>query len=160
MTVATALHMGSGWSWGGRSPAAAWRQRASRSAWRLPIFSSDALSSVGYARAVGAGRTRAVHVALDPAEAERVRREWAEWRMPLPLEVVHAPFRSLEAPVLETVRAITARPGTIAAVVVLEIAGGSWWRDGLHNERSLYLEWLLRLEPRVVLSAAPLHRRL
>jgi hypothetical protein len=60
----------------------------------------------------------------------------------------------------DSVRAITARPWTIAAVVVPEIASGSWWRDGLHNERSLYLEWLLRFEPRVVLSAAPLHRRL
>jgi hypothetical protein len=75
-----------------------------------------------------------------------------------PLEIVDAPFRSLERPVLETVRAATARPGTIVAVVVPELATGRWWQDLLHNERSLYLGWLPRSEPRVVLSGVPLRR--
>ena len=76
--------------------------------------------------------------------------------MPLPLEVVEAPFRSLEQPVLETVRAITSSPNKIALVVVPGILAGSWWQDLLHNERALYLGWLLR----VVLSTVPLRRRL
>lgn len=121
----------------------------------------DAASgAVAYARALGAADVRAVHVALDPLVAERVRDDWHGVPMPVPLEVVEAPFRSLEQPVLDTVRAVTARPDTMAAVVVPELATGSPWRDLLHNERSLYLEWLLRFEPRVVLTTVPLRRRL
>ena len=80
--------------------------------------------------------------------------------MPLPLEVVEAPFRSLEQPVLETVRAVTVRPDTVALVVVPEITAASCWQELLHSERELYLGWLLCFEPRVVLSTVPLRRRL
>lgn len=114
--------------------------------------------AVAYARGLGAAEVRAVHVALDPLAADRIRDDWRASRLPVPLEVVDAPFRSLEDPVLETVRDVTARPNTIAAVVVPELATGSWWRDLLHNERSLYLGWLLRFEPGVVLSTVPLRR--
>jgi len=55
---------------------------------------------------------------------------------------------------------VTSRPDTVAVVVVPAIIAGSWWQDLLHNERALYLGWLLRFEPRVVLSTVPLRRRL
>jgi hypothetical protein len=80
--------------------------------------------------------------------------------MPVPLDVVDAPFRSLEQPVLETVREVTARPNTVAAVIVPDLASEVWWRDLLYNERALYLAWLLRFEPRVVITSVPLRRRL
>jgi amino acid transporter len=121
----------------------------------------DAVSgAVAYARGIGAAGARAVHVALDPDRAEGVRRDWEEWRMPIPLEIVDAPFRSLEQPVLESVRGLTARPDTIALVVLPQIVADHWWQDLLHNEHTLYLEWLLRFEPRVVVSGVPLRRRL
>jgi hypothetical protein len=72
--------------------------------------------------------------------------------MPLPLEVVDAPFRSLKQPVLDTVRAVTARPDTVAVVLVPGIIAGSWWQDLLHNEHALYLGWLLRFKPWLVVS--------
>jgi hypothetical protein len=62
--------------------------------------------------------------------------------------------------VLDTVRGVTSRPGTLAVVVLPELATDSWWRDALHNERAVYLTWLLMFEPRVVVAAVPLHRRL
>jgi amino acid transporter len=121
----------------------------------------DAVSgAVAYARGIGAADMRAVHVALDPLVAERVASDWESRPMPVPLEVVDAPFRTLEQPVLETVRAVTARPNTGAAVIVPELASGARWRDLLHNERALYLAWLLRFEPRVVITGVPLRRRL
>jgi amino acid transporter len=116
--------------------------------------------AVAYALAIGGADTRAIHVALDPRVGERVRSDWESRPMPGPLEMVEAPFRSLEQPVLEIVRAVTARPNTVAAVVVPELATGRWGRDLLHNERALYLAWLLRFEPGVVFSSVPLRRRL
>jgi|Tabmets5t2r1_1033131.scaffolds.fasta_scaffold00415_8 amino acid transporter len=116
--------------------------------------------AVAYARGIAGDNARAIHVALDADAAERIRHDWQEWPMPLQLEIVEAPFRSLEQPVLETVRAVTADPDRVAAVVVPAIASGRWWQDLLYNDRTLYLAWLLRLEPRVVLSTVPLRRRL
>ena len=126
----------------------------------VPEVDDSVVGAVAYARAIGAAGARAIHVAIDPPAAERVKSDWKESRMPLPLEVVEAPFRSLEQPVLETVRAVTSSPNKIALVVVPGILAGSWWQDLLHNERALYLDWLLRFEPRVVLSTVPLRRRL
>jgi amino acid transporter len=124
------------------------------------VFEVDdaAAAALAYAQAIGGGDARAVHVALEPPADQRIRSDWEAWPMPVPLEVVDAPFRSLEQPVLEIVRAITARPDTVAVVVLPEVVSGRWWRDLLLNERILYLAWLLRFEPGVVLSSVPLRR--
>jgi hypothetical protein len=98
---------------------------------------------------------RAIDVALDHDAAELVRRDWQASRMPLPLEIVEPPFRSLEQPVLETVGAVTARPDRLVGP-----ASDGLWKDLLHNERSLYLGWLLRFEPRVVMCSVPPSRRI
>ena len=45
----------------------------------VPGLGDATSQAVRYAGALGVARTRAVHVALDADEAERVRREWAEW---------------------------------------------------------------------------------
>jgi hypothetical protein len=52
--------------------------------------------------------------------------DWEAWPMPVPLDVVDAPFRSLEQPLLETVRDVTGRPNTVAAVIVPDLASGVW----------------------------------
>jgi hypothetical protein len=59
---------------------------------------------------------------------------------------------------LETVRAVTGAPGAIAAVVVTELGAHHLWEALLHNDRSVYLEWLLLSEPRTVVTQVPLHR--
>ena len=101
---------------------------------------------------------RAVHVALDPVVAERVRSDWERWPMPVPLEVIDAPFRSLEQPVLETVRAVTERPGTVAAVVVPEVASAA--RGETCSTTSARSPGCCASEPRVVITTVPLRRRL
>ena len=115
-------------------------------------------NALGYARSLGASCVRAVHVALDPEQAERVEREWDRQGLPLALEKVDAPFRSLETPVLETVRAVTAAPDAIAALVVPELGSEHAWEALLQNDRSVYLEWLLLSESRTVVTQVPLHR--
>jgi len=115
---------------------------------------------LAFARGLGAERVRAVHVALDAERAKRLSTDWERTGSPVALEIVDAPFRSLEGPVLNTVRGVTSRPGSLAVVVLPELATDSWWRDALHNERAVYLTWLLLFEPRVVVAAVPLHRRL
>jgi hypothetical protein len=144
----------------GETPPPAVQRTSTEALVFVPEVDDAVFGAVAYARGIGAADARAIHVAIDPPAAERVKSDWKDSGIPLPLEVVEAPFRSLEQPVLETVRAVTSSPNKIALVVVPEILAGSWWQDLLHNERALYLGWLLRFEPRVVVSTVPLRRPL
>src|SRR5205814_1899931 len=84
---------------------------------------------------------------FDAAEAERVRREWLERAMPLPLEVEEAEFRDLGDPLLDYLRGITADPDTVAVVIMPELIFSGSSRL-LHNQRALYIKRLLLFEPR------------
>ena len=111
--------------------------------------------AVNYARALRPHGVRALFFALHPEEVDTVQREWAEWRMPIPLEIVDAPFRELEGPLLDSVRRVTSPPGSLASVILPELAAPGWWRDLLHNGRSLHVRRILQFEPRVIVSSVP-----
>jgi hypothetical protein len=102
---------------------------------------------------------RAIFFALDPGEIEPVANEWAERRIPVPLDIVEAPFRDLTAPILEEVRRITSRPDALAAVIVPELVVKKWWHNFLHNHRPVFIKRLLLFEPHVALSSVPYQLR-
>lgn len=113
--------------------------------------------AVNYARALRADSVRAVSFALDAEDVQRIQDRWGELGMPVPLDIVDAPFRELDGPVLNEVRRITRRPGTLAAVVVPEVVVGRWWspRHLLHGQRVLFIKRLLLFEDNVILSSVP-----
>lgn len=114
-----------------------------------------AAQAAAYAVSLRPSRTRAVYVALDSEDVEAAQESWRRWGIPVALEVVEAPLRTLEHPVLDTVRAMTADPGVLVLAVIPELAAPRWWQDLLYNERSLYLRWLLLFEDRVVVCSVP-----
>ncbi len=111
--------------------------------------------AVNYACRLGTGDTRALFFALNPEETEPVQAEWEERQLPIPLEVIDAPYRHLGDPLLEQLRNVTEDPDSIAAVVLPETIVKRRWHSFLHNQRALYLKWLLLFEPRVILSSVP-----
>jgi amino acid transporter len=113
------------------------------------------IRAVNYARSLRATETRAVYVALDPGSVEDITREWEERRIPLELDIVEAPFRELHVPILEEVRRVTARPDSVAAVVIPEIVVSRWWQGFMHGQRALFIKRLLLFEDRVILSSVP-----
>jgi hypothetical protein len=70
------------------------------------------------------------------------------------LDIVEAPFRDLGPPMLDEVRRITGRPGSLVSAIVPELVVRTWWHHLLHNQRALFIKRLLLFEPRVVLSSA------
>ena len=46
-------------------------------------------------------------------------------------------------------------PGSLASVILPELAAPGWWRDLLHNGRSLHVRRILQFEPRVIVSSVP-----
>jgi len=113
------------------------------------------IRAVNYARSLNATETRAVFFAFDPKDAPPIQEEWGARQLGIPLDVVEAPFRDLEAPMMAEVRRYTARTDTLVTVVMPEIVTGKWRHVLLHNQTPLFVKRLFLFEPRVVLSSVP-----
>ncbi len=111
--------------------------------------------AVNYAVSLGAAETRAIYFDLDPDQPPGIIEEWAERGLPVPLDIVEAPFRDLTGPMLEEVRRHTRRPDTLAIVVIPEFVVTKWRHQLLHNQNALFVKRLFLFEPRCVLSSVP-----
>jgi amino acid transporter len=107
-----------------------------------------------YARSLGVAETSAVYFAYDDADASRIARDWSRHEIPLPLEIIEAPFRDIGEPLLERIGKITADPEALAVVVMPELVVRGPERL-LHNQRALYVKRLLLFQPRVILTSVP-----
>ncbi|MFL5737152.1 MAG: APC family permease [Actinomycetota bacterium] len=113
------------------------------------------IRAVNYAMTLESADTRAVYFDLDPDIAYTMQEEWADRGMPIPLDIVEAPFRDLTGPMLQEVRRITAREDTIASIVIPEIVVRHSRHMVLHNQSALFVKRLMLYEPRTILSSVP-----
>ncbi len=111
--------------------------------------------AIEYARSLRATEARAVFFAMDPEEATDIQREWEEFRISVPLDIVEAPFREMDVPMLDELHRITRHPDSLAIVVVPEFRVRKWRHLLLHNQRALFIKRLLLFEPRVILTSVP-----
>ena len=127
-----------------------------RAVCRLLVSGAHAatMRAANYASTLGFDDTKAVFFAFDDEEGDRIRRDWNERSMRVPLEVEAAPFRDLGDPLLRSLREITADPDTVAVVIMPELIFHGPSRL-LHNQRALYIKRLLLFEPRVILASVP-----
>ena len=127
-----------------------------RAVCRLLVSGAHAASmrAVNYARTLGFTDTKALFFAFEREESDRLRSEWAEAGMRVPLEIEEAPYRDIGEPLLRSLRAITADPEAVAVVILPELIFSGPQRL-LHNQRALYIKRLLLFEPRVILTSVP-----
>ncbi len=123
----------------------------------VPVASvgDPTLRALDYALSLPVNTVRAVHIALGEAETATIQAAWRDAALPIPLEVVSSPYRDLGTPLLELVREVTARPGTLCNVVMSEAVMMRRRHSVLHNQRALYLKRLLIFEPATVLTSVP-----
>ncbi len=127
-----------------------------RAVCRLLVSGAHAatMRAANYASTLGLDDTKAVFFAFDEEEGDRIRRDWRERSMRVPLEVEADPFRDLGDPLLRYLREITVDPDTVAVVIMPELIFHGPSRL-LHNQRALYIKRLLLFEPRVILASVP-----
>jgi hypothetical protein len=101
-------------------------------------------------------RVRAVHIAEHADEAEAIEEQWAEQGLPVPLDIVAAPYRELGEPLLHEVEALQAEGADLITVVIGEFVP-KWWQHGLHNHRALQMKARLLFEPGVAVVSVPHH---
>ncbi len=96
--------------------------------------------------------TAALHVGVDDEAAEKLRQQWEDLEISVPLVVVDSPYRSLAGPLLEYVdETLKREPESFVAVVIPEFVPAHWRHALLHNQSALLLEFALRSRPNVVL---------
>jgi amino acid transporter len=113
------------------------------------------IRAVRYAMSLEAAETRAIHFQLDAEETEGIERRWFDANLPIPLDIVEAPFRDLTEPILEEIRRFTSRPDTVVNVVIPELVVKRPWHLLLHNQTALFIKRLLLFEERAILTSVP-----
>jgi hypothetical protein len=99
---------------------------------------------------------RAVHIAEIAGEAETIEEQWSAQQIPVPLDVVAAPYREMGAPLLHEVEALKGEGADLVTVVIGEFVP-KWWQHGLHNHRALQMKARLLFEPGVAVVSVPHH---
>jgi hypothetical protein len=100
------------------------------------------VQALRFARSVS-DRVTAVYVETTPGASDRIRKEWKQWGMGVPLEVVPSPYRSVIGPLLDYLdRSDLEHNDWYPACVLLpEFVPARWWHHLLHNQTA----WLLRV---------------
>lgn len=131
----------------------------------VPIAGLDAVSiqSLAYARSI-AKKVRAVHVAVDADDEQKVRADWEQWIQQLGPEeklemvIIESPYRSLNGPLLAYIDTIHELYADITLTVLLpEFVVNHWWEHLLHNQTALRLKAALLFRPGIVVTNVPQH---
>jgi len=121
---------------------------------------SGTLRAILYARTISNDVT-AVHVAIDPEEAAKIREKWEKWGDGIRLVVIESPYRLLFEPVLDYIQDIAnqRQPNEILTVVVPEFIPHKLWHNALHMQTAFSLQLgLLELRD-IVITEVPYHVR-
>jgi amino acid transporter len=112
--------------------------------------------SVRYGLSLRADEVHCLHVVVDENESAEVKRDWEEWDVGLPLEILDSPYRQIARPVYTWVRdVLEEQPRTFVTLVIPEFVVRKWWHGLLHNQTALTLKGTFLFEPSVVVSAVP-----
>jgi amino acid transporter len=114
------------------------------------------LRAVAYARASRPSYLEAVTVDVDDNETERLKREWENRAIPVPLKILASPYREVTKPIVDYVRGINRQsPRDLVSVYIPEYVVGHWWEQLLHNQSALRLKGRLLFTPGVMVTSVP-----
>lgn len=114
------------------------------------------LTALDFARSLSADVT-AVHISIDPAEAERVRAKWDLWGNGVRLVVVQSPYRAFIGPFLAYLDELLPKlePNERVTVVLPQFVPTHWWHNLLHTNAALALRFALLAKQGVVVIEVP-----
>ncbi|GGU39694.1 APC family permease [Nocardioides albus] len=114
------------------------------------------LRALAFAQASRPNALEAVTVSTTDSDTAELLKQWDERNLPMPLKVLHSPYRELIRPVVEYASAIRdANPRGVVAVYIPEYVVGRWWEQFLHNQTALRLKGRLLFTPGVMVISVP-----
>lgn len=124
----------------------------------LPISAvhQGTLAALRYAQMLSEDVT-AVHVSIDPEEAEKVRRQWEQWGKGVRLVILESPCRLFLEPLLQYIDEIAARrqPNETITIVVPQFVPKRWIYNLLHTQTAMLLRLALLFKPGIVITDVP-----
>jgi hypothetical protein len=114
------------------------------------------LYALTYARSISDDVT-AVHVSIDPMDADKVRQKWDLWGAGTRLVILDSPYRLLVEPLLEYIDRLdqARQPGELITVVVPRFVSPSLANGVLHANTADWLRRALALRPGIVIVEVP-----
>ena len=116
------------------------------------------LAALRYARMLSDDVT-AVHVVIEPADAEKVRAKWETWGGGVRMVLLDSPYRLFIEPILAYISDIanTRQPGETITVVVPEFVSGNRLTSALHMNTADILRNQLKNTRGIVITDVPYH---
>jgi len=114
------------------------------------------LTALRYARTLSDDIT-AVHVSIDNAEAEKIKRKWDIWGEGIRLVILESPYRLFLEPMLQYIEDIDEqrKPNEIITIVVPQFIPRHWWTNYLHTRTADALRSALFFKKEVVITDVP-----
>lgn len=114
------------------------------------------LTALAYARSMSADVT-AVHVSIDPKEAQRVVEKWNMYGEGTRLVVLDSPYRLFIEPVTAFIEGLlkNRQPNEILTIVVPQFVTRHWWGNFLHNQTAFMLRFALLFKKGLVILEVP-----
>ncbi|MBM3672957.1 MAG: APC family permease [Actinobacteria bacterium] len=117
-------------------------------------------NAVSFARSTSSDHLVAVTVVADGIEAERAEKQWAEYDLPVPLEVVQSSAGEFTDATLQYVDELQQRwPGSMVTVIIPELYTQHWWQQLLHNQSVLVLKGKLLFRHNTAVTSIPYGRK-
>jgi amino acid transporter len=116
------------------------------------------LAGLRYARMLSDDVT-GVHIVIEPAEAEKVRKKWETWGDGVRLVMLDSPYRLFIEPLLEYIADLAEKrqPGEIITVVVPEFVSDNRLTAPLHTNTAEILRGQLKTQHGIVITNVPYH---
>jgi amino acid transporter len=116
------------------------------------------LAALRYARMLSDDVT-AVHVVIEPADAEKVRAKWETWGDGVRMVLLDSPYRLFFEPILGYISDIAAerQPGETITIVVPEFVSDSRLTSTLHTNTANILRDQLKTQHGIVITNVPYH---
>ncbi|MDQ1485874.1 MAG: hypothetical protein QOJ62_1567 [Actinomycetota bacterium] len=114
------------------------------------------MRAIAYAKATRPSTLEAVTIKVDDADVQRLREQWDQHGIDIPLVILDSPYREVTKPLLDYIRGLRKRsPRDVVTVFIPEYVVGRWWEQLLHNQSSLRLKARLLFEPGVMVTSVP-----
>lgn len=116
------------------------------------------LSALRYARMLSDDVT-AVHITIEPDDAEKVRKKWEKWGDGVRLVMLDSPYRLFVEPLLKYITDISEQrqPGETITVIVPEFVSENKLTASLHTNTASILREQLKLQHDIVITNVPYH---
>ena len=124
----------------------------------LQTINKATLKAINYANTISDNIT-ILHICRYPDHAQELRQQWADLKIPLPLEIIENPYRDITRPLQAYVyeQEKNLSHGENLTVILIKYVTSHWYDLVLHNQTTYFLERKLSHFKNVTSVIIPYH---